>query len=290
MYHDSLSWNADGQEVVLGLDRQGSGPTLLLLPALSSISTRRELQPLQERLAARFTTVVVDWPGFGTMPKPCVDWRPALYAAYLDHLFTSLVPRTFAVLAAGHAAGYMLGYCAEHRCAVERLVLLSPTWRGPLPTMVNARWPVFVHIARAIDRPLLGPLLYVLNVNRFMVGVMARGHVYADPHWLRGERLAEKLAVTRSPGARHGSARFVTGCLDPFGSRTEFLDAAQRITVPVLNVFAKKAPRKSRAEMEALASLPNVKTVRLPRGKLSFYEEFPDETADVVREFLNDST
>jgi len=32
--------------------------------------------------------------------------------------------------------------------------------------------------------------------------------------------------------------------------------------------------------------LPNVRTVRLPEGKLSFYEEFPKTAADVIRESL----
>jgi hypothetical protein len=38
--------------------------------------------------------------------------------------------------------------------------------------------------------------------------------------------------------------------------------------------------------MEALASVPGVETVRLPRGKLSVYEEFPDEVAAALRPFL----
>ncbi|MDE2089662.1 MAG: alpha/beta hydrolase, partial [Gammaproteobacteria bacterium] len=104
--------------------------------------------------------------------------------------------------------------------------------------------------------------------------------------WLKGDRMEDKLAVTRVPGARHASARFVTGRLDPFASREEQTKAARCIRVPVLNLFAATAPAKSRAEMEALAMLPNVKTVRLPAGKLSFYEEFPDETANAIREFL----
>jgi len=98
--------------------------------------------------------------------------------------------------------------------------------------------------------------------------------------------MEEKLAVTRPSGARHASARFVTGRLDPFGSREEQAKAVQRVVVPMLNLFSKNAPAKSRAEMEALAMLPNVKTVRLPEGKLSFYEEFPAEAAGVIREFL----
>ena len=32
--------------------------------------------------------------------------------------------------------------------------------------------------------------------------------------------------------------------------------------------------------------MPNVRTVRLPSGKLSFYEKFPDAATAVIREFL----
>ncbi len=60
----------------------------------------------------------------------------------------------------------------------------------------------------------------------------------------------------------------------------------RRIIDPILAVFSENAPAKSRAEMEALAELPNVETIRLPQGKLSFYEEFPAQTASSVHEFL----
>jgi len=281
-----LTWYADGQRLSIGLDRLGSGPTVVLLPALSSMSTRREMRPLQERLAAHFATVAVDWPGFGDRAKPYLDWRPSLYEAFLEYVLTRVVPNPFAIVAAGHGAGYAIRHCAHRATAVERLVWLSPTWRGPLPTMMNGHRPWFRKAARLVDLSGIGPVFYRLNVNRFMVGVMARGHVYADPGWLHGSRLQEKLAVTRAVGARHGSVRFVTGALDPFADRASFLDAAGRIGTPMLNVFAETAPRKSRLEMEALAELARVHTIRLPRGKLSFYEEFPDATADAIRVFL----
>ncbi|MGA9992825.1 MAG: hypothetical protein WBP86_10925, partial [Thiobacillaceae bacterium] len=96
----------------------------------------------------------------------------------------------------------------------------------------------------------------------------------------------EKMEVTRAPGARHASARFVTGCLDPFAAREEQLDTVRRIVDPILVVFSDNAPPKSRAEMEALAEMANVEAIRLPSGKLSFYEEFPTQAADAVHEFL----
>jgi pimeloyl-ACP methyl ester carboxylesterase len=152
--------------------------------------------------------------------------------------------------------------------------------------MMGGKRPILLKIAKAFDPPFWGEILYRLNVNRIVVGMMARGHVYADPLWLTGERMAEKLAVSRALGARHGSARFVTGYLDPFDSREEQTSTAQRILVPMLIMFAENAPRKSRLEMEALAALPNVKVERSPKGKLSFYEEFPEETAATIRTFL----
>lgn len=290
MPSDEITWDCDGQRCSIGLHRAGSGPSVLLLPAPSSISTRGEMRPLQELLAGSFSTVAVDWPGFGDRAKPRVDWRPQLYEDYLAHVLSHVAPDAFAVVSAGHAAGYVLQHFARHGSSAVRLVLLSPTWRGPLPTMLGRHRAIYTSIASAFDSRLWGPILYRLNVNRPMVAMMARGHVYADPHWLRGPRMKEKLAVTRAPGARHGSARFVTGCLDPFRSREEQMQAAHRVAAPMLVVYAQTAPRKSRVEMEALSALPNVSTVRLAQGKLSFYEEFPEATTAAVGPFLSAGT
>jgi pimeloyl-ACP methyl ester carboxylesterase len=70
------------------------------------------------------------------------------------------------------------------------------------------------------------------------------------------------------------------------GSRSDFLSLAANIKVPILLVYGGETPRRSRAEMEALAMLPGVQTVCLEKGKLSLYEEFPDEVTHAVRSFL----
>lgn len=51
-----------------------------------------------------------------------------------------------------------------------------------------------------------------------------------------------------------------------------------------------KTPPKSRAEMEALAELPNVQVARLPRGKLSIHEEFPEAVEQAIVPFLRSET
>ena len=281
-----IVWRWAGQSIPIGLDRLGSGPTVLLLPALSSISTRAEMRPLQERLSDRFTAVTIDWPGFGDRPRPQINWRTETYQAFLAHLLAEVVPHPFATVAAGHAAGYVLVHAAAAPGSAGRLCLIAPTWRGPLPTMVGKRLPLFKRLGRAGDHPIVGPIIYRLNVNRPVVRMMARGHVYADPGWLNEARMAEKLAVIRAPGARHASIWFVAGELDPVRSREAFLSHAGRVVDPILVVFGAGTPPKSKAEMEALAALPNVGAARLAMGKLSIHEEYPDEVAAALKPFL----
>jgi pimeloyl-ACP methyl ester carboxylesterase len=80
--------------------------------------------------------------------------------------------------------------------------------------------------------------------------------------------------------------RFVTGRLDPLASREAFLDLARRATAPILLVYGAETPPKSRAEMEALAAVPGIRTARLPRGKLAVHEEFSDATINAIEPFL----
>jgi pimeloyl-ACP methyl ester carboxylesterase len=286
VHDDRIEWSWQGKAVRLGVTRMGSGPTILMLPALSSISTRGEMRPLQERLACAFTTIAIDWPGFGDAPRPAVPWQPDAYRAFLTDVLEQAVERPFATVAAGHAAGYCLAAARAGPGKAGRLCLMAPTWRGPLPTVMGKRHSAFGRIARAGDLPVIGALLYRLNVNPFMVRMMALGHVYRDPGALPQRLLAEKLAVTRAAGARHASIRFVVGELDPMASREEFLDTARHVTDPILLVYGADTPAKSKAEMTELAALPNVRTVLLPASKLAVHEEFADETAAAVRGFL----
>ena len=286
MQTEQIAWSWRGEIIRIGIDWLGSGPSVLLLPALSSISTRREMRPLQERLSAHYRSAAVDWPGFGDQPRPALDWTPEVYSAFLSFLLTSVVPHPHAIIAAGHAASYALKHVAGDATATERLVLIAPTWRGPLPTMMGGHRPFFDRLCRLVDLQGIGPLIYRLNVNQPVVRYMGAGHVYVDRGFLTGERLRDKLAVTRAAGARFASVRFVTGRLDPLRSRDEFLDLARRTAVAILLVYGAETPPRSRAEMEALAALPNVSSIRLACGKLAVHEEFPDVTVEAIAPFL----
>lgn len=279
-----LEWSWHGQTIHLGSHSSGTGPPVLMLPSLSSISTRREMLPLQERLASRYYTLCVDWPGFGDAARPQVDWTPQTYSDFLSFLCAEVIPQPYGIVAAGHAAGYALKHAA--RVPQARLALLAPTWRGPLPTMMGGHRPWFDRLCQLLDLPGIGSALYKLNVNQLVVRRMTAGHVYSDLAFLNEARLQEKLAVTRAPGARFASIRFVTGHLDPLASRDEFLALARGAATRILLVYGAETPPKSRAEMEALAAVPGVRAVPLPRGKLALHEELADETARAVDAFL----
>jgi hypothetical protein len=69
MQTEQLTWHYDDATIELGADWSGQESLVLLLPALSSISTRREMRPLHERLCARYQTVSIERPGI-----PTNDW------------------------------------------------------------------------------------------------------------------------------------------------------------------------------------------------------------------------
>jgi hypothetical protein len=135
--------------------------------------------------------------------------------------------------------------------------------------MMNGRRDVGERIARAAEWSVVGPLLYRLNVNRPTMRMMARGHVYSDPNWLSRERLVQKMAVVTAPGAWSASIRFVTGLLDPMPDSLTFQEAAQRVQDPILVICGASTPRRSKAEMHALARLANVKLVELWRTRIA---------------------
>lgn len=104
----------------------------LLLPALSSVSTRDEMQPLADQLADRLRCTCQDWPGFGVRPRGTAPISPATLRAFVDDRLRTLPPGSIGI-AAGHAATYLAEAARRHPGRLARLILIAPTWRGPSP-------------------------------------------------------------------------------------------------------------------------------------------------------------
>ena len=256
----------------------------LLLPALSSISARAELLPLAALLESEWTCIIPDWPGFGDAPRERSErLTPDTLHRFLDRLIERELHAPALGIAAGHAAPYLVSAARRHPGLFDRLVLVAPTWRGPLPTMAGPkRRALAARARRAFELPVLGPLLYRATTSRRMLQRMMRAHVYADPNTVTRQRLDAKLHVVRQPRARFGTAAFISGGLDPVGSRDGFLDLFAPGLPPTLLLRPRAAPPKSATEMDLLAASGRVVCMTIP-GALAAHEEYPEAVADCVR-------
>jgi pimeloyl-ACP methyl ester carboxylesterase len=277
---ESFAWESGSIRWRTDYDVIGEGSDALLLPALSSVSVRAEMHPLARLLQARHRCIVPDWPGFGTVRGPEGRLTPEVLLGFVREFVLKAVRRPALVVAAGHGAAYVMRLAREMPDAFSHIVLVAPTWRGPLPTaMGEHRRPLWAAIRGWVERPLVGPLLYRLNVNRLVVRRMLRAHVYADPRFVSDQLLSHKTAVTRRPRARFATAAFVTGGLDLVLDRQSFLRLfAPPLAAPVLVLTGSSTPPRSRAEMDALAELPGVRS-ELVAGALAAHEEYPEEIA-----------
>lgn len=278
-------WNWKETPIEVIYETRGQGNPVLLLPAFSTVSTREEMRPLAELLAPQFQVVTVDWPGFGESSRPRTDYEPQLYHQFLMDFVESIFNIPVAVVAAGHAAGYVMQLEQSKPNVWSKIVLAAPTWRGPLPTMSQKQSGWHGIVRELVRSPILGQFLYKLNTTPSFLSLMYRRHVYVDAAKVTPDFIQNKWQVTQKPGARYGSAAFVTGGLDTVKTRSEFTDKFQQLAVPVMVLIAENAPPKSKAEMEALAELPGVESQVIP-GSLGMHEENAEALANVVKSFL----
>jgi pimeloyl-ACP methyl ester carboxylesterase len=281
----TYQWNWQGQSLSIAYETQGTGSPILLLPAFSTVSSRTEMSVLADRLQSQFQVTLVDLPGFGDSARPRLDYAPPLYRQFLADFVRDTYSSPVMIIAAGHAAGYALDLAATVPNTVAKLVLVVPTWRGPLPTMARGQKPWLKTVRELIRTPILGQFLYQLTTTPSFLEFMYRRHVYADASKLTPDLLTQKRQVTQQPGARYGAAAFVTGGLDPYLDRSAAIAHLESLTIPVTIAIGESSPPKSKAEMFALAEVANVTSHTLP-GTLGLHEEYPSELYNAVLPFL----
>jgi pimeloyl-ACP methyl ester carboxylesterase len=110
----TFDWYQNGRSIPVGYDVLGDGPSVLLLPAFSNVSTREEMAPLARRLAGEFRTVAVDWPGFGRSAAPKLAHSPDLHLAFLAAFVESVLGGHAAVVAGGAPADHSGKSCRPH--------------------------------------------------------------------------------------------------------------------------------------------------------------------------------
>lgn len=134
------SWSVRGQNLRVARSFRGDdGPVWLLLPALSTISSRREWQPFSEAFLERQKQaqaprpqgvaaprlIGVDWPGFGESERPHLSYDAELLARFFVDFRCDVCPTDCGLIAAGHAAGLALLAAQGHGLAFRECVLVG---------------------------------------------------------------------------------------------------------------------------------------------------------------------
>ena len=278
------NWNFLDNQYQIVYETIGAGNPVLLLPAFSTVSSRTEMKAIANLLATQYRVTVLDWLGFGESQCPPVDYSPVLFQQLLEDFIKSIFNSPIILIAAGHASGYALKFAQDNPDIVSQLILIAPTWQGPLRVM-GLPDDVRNGVKNLVRSPVIGQGLYYLNTTPSFLRLMYKRHVYVDESKLTPEFIAQKHPITSKSGARYAPAAFVTGAIDPVTNREEFLQLLESVSMPVAIVLAENAPPKSKAEMEAMAKLEKVQTFRL-RGTLGMYEEYPEAVTEAMNNFL----
>ncbi len=236
-------WNWENQALRVVYETKGEGTPLLLLPAFSSVSTRGEVAELAQFLADYFQVTALDWPGFGESSRLSLDYNPAIYGQFLADFVESVFKTPIIAVAAGHATGYILKLAVQQPENFSKIVLLAPTWRGPLPTM-GADANIAAVVRGIVRSPILGQALYQINTTPSFLSWMYSRHVFTDTAKLTPEFMQEKWQTTQQTNARFASAAFVTGNIDTIHSQSEFLSLVQSLNIPIMAIINKSSEPK----------------------------------------------
>jgi pimeloyl-ACP methyl ester carboxylesterase len=274
----SYSWQWQNQTISVTYGVQGQGQSLLLLPAFST-----EVADIASILADRWQVTSIDWPGFGDSGRPRTAYDPSFYQQFLADFTRDCVPHPTNVVATGHTAGYVLQLAQTQGELFDKIILVAPTWRGPLPTMMSGQKSWFKLLRDLVGTPLLGQALYGANTTKGFLEMMYRRHVYANPDNITPELIATKQQISQRPGARFAPAAFVTGGLDLVADRASFQALCQDLKLSV--IIGGDSPPKSLAEMRSMAELPGVTSVTLP-GTLGMHEEYATLVAAEIGNIL----
>ena len=282
---DYLTINLTGRSVQLTLELWGdeAAETWLLLPALSTVSSRSEWHQFAKSINKKIKLVSFDWPGFGDSDRPAIKYdfqvlRTALNAV-LDYVQNNTTGQ-ISVIAAGHAASVALAIADERSKQWKQLVLVAPTWRGPLPTMTGWKPSQFKWLRQLVSLPVIGSILYRFNTSRAVLKLMLRRHVWVKPCMFTSEAVQQQQQLSRKKGARFASVSFVSGGFDPANHRDLWLSMAEQLSCPLRLVLAGEAPPRSKKEMQELAKTAD--QVLIIKGRLGLHQEFGWELADLL--------
>lgn len=278
---------------------------ILMVPTISDVSTVEEWRAVAKDIVARtdggnWHATIVDWPGLGYSDRPTLEYNADVMEDFLTQFINSPDSplsnsgNELVIVGGGHAATIVLRAAGKGQVKPSAIAAVAPTWAGPLPIVfgrdstMESRYGFLRGTLRA---PAIGWMMYNLLVsNEKSIQSQYKSHVYANPNNVTPNIIESRYALTKRKGARFVPAAFLTGLLDPVKSREEFLALFAELDgkVPIFAASTTNAPRRSKAEMDALKEAKGVtKFVEVP-GALLPQEEYPSAVAEELHIFLQD--
>jgi pimeloyl-ACP methyl ester carboxylesterase len=150
---------------MIGYDRTGTGPPLVLLHALGS--SRRAWDPVIERLAAQRDVIALDLPGFGESPplEASTARDPMALAAAVDSFLDGLDLGTRPHVAGNSLGGWVgLEMAAAGKAASVTALAPAGLWERPLAPKPSSAY----RLVRRL-RPLLPLLMRSPRIRRLAV-------------------------------------------------------------------------------------------------------------------------
>ncbi|CAL9162664.1 unnamed protein product [Musa hybrid cultivar] len=303
-------WNFDGNSVnVYYEEHEGKSAAnakqILMIPTISDVSTVEEWRTVAKDIVAREGDVrcratIVDWPGLGFSDRPSLEYNADVMENFLVQFINASdgplanSEGELVIFGGGHAATIVVRAAGKCSISPASIAAVAPTWAGPLPIVfgrssdMESRYGLLRGTLRA---PAVGWMMYnVLVSNEKSIESQYRSHVYADPENVTPSIVESRYNLTKRKGARYVPAAFLTGELDPVKSREEFLQLFGELEgkMPILVISTAGAPKRSKAEMDALKEAKGVtKFVEVP-GALLPQEEYPLTVAEELYKFLQE--
>ncbi len=274
---DEIRFFYSGKNIKLVVEHRGPeyAPMLLLLPALSTVSSRGEWRNFADSIQDKYQIISFDWPGFGDSDRPKLKYNIDILRSALSAIFDYLKQykqENLTVMAAGHSACVVLSLADDYSEKWEQLILVAPTWRGPLPSMSSWHPKYFGWLRQIVSCPIIGPILYYINTSRAILKYMLRRHVWFNIELLTPTEIHEQQKLSRQPGARFASVSFVSGGFDPSEERSWWLKKIRHLRCRLQVVVAMQAPARSKREMEILAE--HAQQFLQINGRLGLHQEF----------------
>ncbi|KAI3820827.1 hypothetical protein L1987_08376 [Smallanthus sonchifolius] len=287
-----------------GNESNGPNKNILMMPTISDVSTVEEWRLvakdiIQQSGNVSWRATIVDWPGLGYSDRPKLDYNADVMESFLvDFILDPSSPinhmEDLVIVGGGHAATIAVRAAKKGLVKPTAIAAVAPTWSGPLPIVfgrdskTESRYELLRGTLRA---PAVGWMMYNMLVsNKKSIQSQYESHVYADSTNVTPAIIENRYELTKQKGARYVPAAFLTGLLDPVKTREEFLQLFEGLDgkLPVLIVSTSGAPKRSKAEMEALREAKGVsKFVEVP-GALLPHEEYPSLVAKELYSFLQD--